>query len=811
MKRSASVVFLLLLTVLAWSPTGAAGQAPSAAPQEPSKPRDVPYKTSAPTRELRLGLVCYGGVSLAVYMNGITQELLNFVVASRAVEAGLAREDVPAGSTRAYYDRLAELAEESGVQTRVVIDSIAGTSAGGINGVILAKALAHDLPQDSLRDLWLDKGDIWKLLGGKFRGFFKITRLIVGLPFGKARPPLSGDSMFQWVHEALADMTKEDRGRSLMPPGHELRLFVTTTDYNGYPRHVAIGDPSAALEKNYRNVLVFSFLRDVDGKTLADQFGGKYDPVLAFAARATSSFPGAFPPINLENISKNVPGLDPALLGEVSTQFFRDYQLEKADVQKTFFIDGGVLDNYPFGPAIADIVGRPSAHEVKRLLLYIQPDPGKPPAGASGKTPSLVGTVWGGLSTINGYEPIVDDLQDVRRFNDRVQRIQDIIARSTPVISATLKNRAQLDPSQPLPAAAAVEDKTEVMDRMVREESPLLYESYFQIRVHSVVEQLATGVSRLCNFPADSNHGAFVAAAVDAWAKRRGIVGAKTDREIQEQFIQNLDLGHTRRQLRFVVNAVDQLYDSYGDLAPGRHPSRQELDDAKAAVDSLIKDLSEVIEADTLPDELTRAVAPLCGSVDPFGGGAPLPANAAAWADGHAQALDGIYDQLVTLVVERRGRVRRDLHEEFRRRTLAWEPAAREKVLVYYLGFPWWDALVYPLRVLGDVGELEDIAVYRVSPDDATALGGGIAAEKLKGVALGHFAAFFARDKRENDYLWGRLDGAERILTLLQEGPPAKNQLRPAFEAILDEEQKGLPSTAPLMQTLRTRMAGWPE
>lgn len=807
MKRSTSFVILLLVALLVWGSTGATGQT-APAPQTARKALDVPYRTHVPTRELRLGLVCYGGVSLAIYMNGITQELQNFVVASRAVEAGLSREDVPAGSTRAYFDSLVESARTTGVQTRVVIDSIAGTSAGGINGVILAKALAHDLPQDSLRDLWLEKGDIWKLLGGKFRGFFKIAGMIAGLPFGKARPPLSGDSMFQWVHEALADMSKADRGGSLMPPGHELRLFVTTTDYNGYPRHVAIGDPSAALEKDYRNVLAFSFLRDVDGKTLADQFGSKYDPVLAFAARATSSFPGAFPPINLENISKNVPGLDPKLLGEVSSQFFRDYELEKADVQKTFFIDGGVLDNYPFGPAIADIIGRPSAHEVKRLLLYIQPDPGKPPAGASGKTPSLVGTVWGGLSTINGYEPIVDDLQNVRRFNERVQRIQDIIERSTPVITASLKKNAQLDPSQPLPAAAAVEDKTEIMDRLVRQESPLLYESYFQIRVHSVVEQLATGVSRLCDFPGESNHGAFITAAVGSWARRRGILGASADRDVQEQFVQDLDLGHTRRQLRFVVNAVDQLYD---ELTPGRHPDREELDSAKAAVDSLIKDLSEVIEADTLPDGLTRSVAQLCGSVDPFVGGATLPANAASWADGHAQALDGIYDQLVELVRDRRGRVRRNLHEEFRQRTLDWDPAAREKVLVYYLGFPQWDALVYPLRVLGDVGELEDIAVYRVSPDDATALGGGTAAEKLKGVALGHFAAFFARDKRENDYLWGRLDAAERILTLLQEGAPAKSQLRPAFVAILDEEQKGLPTTAPLIQTLRSRMAGWPE
>ena len=40
-----------------------------------------------PERELRLALVCYGGVSLAVYMHGITREILKLIRASRAYHA----------------------------------------------------------------------------------------------------------------------------------------------------------------------------------------------------------------------------------------------------------------------------------------------------------------------------------------------------------------------------------------------------------------------------------------------------------------------------------------------------------------------------------------------------------------------------------------------------------------------------------------------------------------------------------------------------------------------------------------------------
>src|SRR5690606_26134356 len=42
---------------------------------------------AVPERELRLALVCYGGVSLAVYMHGITREILKLVRASRAYHA----------------------------------------------------------------------------------------------------------------------------------------------------------------------------------------------------------------------------------------------------------------------------------------------------------------------------------------------------------------------------------------------------------------------------------------------------------------------------------------------------------------------------------------------------------------------------------------------------------------------------------------------------------------------------------------------------------------------------------------------------
>ena len=116
-------------------------------------------------KELRIALVCFGGVSLAVYMHGITKEILKLVRASsvlhaiadraeRAQATFLAQRDAsdPEYDTEgAYFELLRELGRK--VELRVVVDIIAGASAGGINGTMLARALSHDLPMRSLRDL----------------------------------------------------------------------------------------------------------------------------------------------------------------------------------------------------------------------------------------------------------------------------------------------------------------------------------------------------------------------------------------------------------------------------------------------------------------------------------------------------------------------------------------------------------------------------------------------------------------------------------------------------------------------------------
>ena len=132
-------------------------------------------------KELRIALVCFGGVSLAVYMHGITKEILKLVRASSVLHAiadraersqsaffdRVDRDDPEYDTDAIYYELLRDIGRR--LELRVIVDIIAGASAGGINGTMLARALSHDLPMGALRDLWLDHADIAELLDPEAR------------------------------------------------------------------------------------------------------------------------------------------------------------------------------------------------------------------------------------------------------------------------------------------------------------------------------------------------------------------------------------------------------------------------------------------------------------------------------------------------------------------------------------------------------------------------------------------------------------------------------------------------------------------
>src|SRR3546814_11990842 len=73
----------------------------------------------------------------------------------------------------------------------------------------------------------------------------------------------------------------------------------------------------------------------------------------------------------------------------------------------------------------------------------------------------------------------------------------------------------------------------------------------------------------------------------------------------------------------------------------------------------------------------------------------------------------------------------------------------------------------------------DPVKVDRIAPDDAATIRGGGAEATLKGIQFNSFGAFFSRTYRENDYLWGRLHGAERLIDILVSTLPQKLALPP--------------------------------
>ncbi|MBT6960983.1 MAG: patatin-like protein, partial [Rhodospirillaceae bacterium] len=280
-------------------------------------------------KELRLALVCYGGVSLAVYMHGVTKEILKLVRASRDRNS-----DSPAerGDIRDSEDVYAELlaALEPELDLRVVVDIIAGASAGGINGVILGRALAHDLDLDPVRAFWLTHTDVTELMNDQvqakpwhkilFRPFiwafmwsFRKTlsgdrefkkKLSIFLRSRWFKPPFDGTKLTEVLFDGMAAMgDPQSKSSSLLPDGLPLDLFVTITDFFGFTKETPIHDPPSVIEREHRQIIRFNYRQWPPGTEHSD-FDRDNIPALAFASRATASFPGAFPPAQLEECDK---------------------------------------------------------------------------------------------------------------------------------------------------------------------------------------------------------------------------------------------------------------------------------------------------------------------------------------------------------------------------------------------------------------------------------------------------------------------------------------------------------------------------
>lgn len=820
--------------------------AQSANPTTTNQSPPVDYK-----QEVRFAVVMYGGVSLAIYINGIAQEMLRWV-RSTAKSANKNVALLPNNSspdcelslsgTERVYRKLSyilaarrtgeetaaellenaeqSLADNATIRTRFVVDIVSGTSAGGINGIFLGKALANGQDMSGLENLWVKEGDVRTLINDK--------KSVEG-PVVLHDPPaslLSSQRMYFELLKAFDSM--EATGASSASFVDELDLFVTTTDLSGVTLPIRLSD-GVVYERRHRNVLRFVYSNiDNDKAKERNDFEAKFNPFLAYAARCTSAFPAAFEPMCLCDTDAILKGYLPYANNENCRsdssdwqRFYKDY-LNPAGVNtvkfpRRPFADGGYLDNKPFTYATEAVARRQADLLITRKLIYIEPSPEHPEEEPDlDRKPDAIENVSAALLSLPRYETIREDLQRVREHNRLVERVNSILKSvDTDKKEGTARKTKSF-----------TDDEWSKLDlAQVVTEKGIGYVAYHRLDIHSVSDDLAKLVTRVAGFDEESDFFMIIRSLVGEWR-------AKSYREHGEgkpslnQFLFEFNLNYPMRRINFLRTKISDLAEKYGNdqdaqnklleikkvlnqaykdlrgtarqlrsrqkpATPGATTAESEPSPAYEAIQNLKKKLAEETWKQ-LPEDvrstITDPVLEYFLGVQSNGGKITGGSTIKDHCDAQArklladQDILALFKPIAEALKEQIGPVKKNADDACRKalgiedkasddqaKPPSTDVESHEYLGYYYQNYDEYDRIIFPIIYGTEIGEAAKVDIIRISPEDATALINEreTGCYKLAGTALGHFGAFLDPLWRRNDIMWGRLDGAERIITAL--------------------------------------------
>jgi hypothetical protein len=326
--------------------------------------------------------------------------------------------------------------------------------------------------------------------------------------------------------------------------------------------------------------------------------------------------------------------------------------------------------------------------------------------------------------------------------------------------------------------------------------------------------------------PARSPLSRLVAQIIDAWAVRKQIVYQSADRrglEFETQtgdsfpawvnYLLAFDVKYRQRRLHFLIEGQNRLYQ----LIDQEHFAAfdpQLVDRLKRQFYDRLDELRRRERADFYSEEVHKLVAEIFPSTPSIGQIEHVEAYASDFVDRHGDRIDVLIERLSAEIDLKASTTDLD-HLLASLDPSQWHPDARREVLINYLGFPFWDVLTFPITSAREFGELREILIDRVSPNDARTLKGFQGIESLKGIGFGHFAAFLSRTYRENDYLLGRLHALDRLIDIVCDAAgldPTKQPVdvlalkKRGFGHILDVEEKNLTHSKALIAALRQRI-----
>ena len=782
-------------------------------------------------KELRIGLVLYGGVSLAVYMNGVVTEMWN------ALRASVARDpDVTAaaGTANVYRKLMDDLRRrEDCDDLRIVVDTIAGTSAGGVNGVVLGKAIATGADASVLNTTWIEKAGIeelaapppgrapwWLRLGDTalallHSDFRKLRRRFdetpgIGWAWARdhiyslftsdnpGRTPLCGDYFTRMIASTLEEMTDGYAGPKLIPPGGQLDLVLTRTDLYGWPRHLPVDARfhDELLETAHAHQMRFRFHRTLGRPRQGDDLDFKDDFGLTYAARTTAGFPLAFAPVGYctaaESFTQARHGETFPDQDKFAARHLPEHNLAAYKAATAWMVDGGILDNKPFSAAIRLIEEKPADRLVYRTLMYIEPDPaladspGPAPMPLPREMPSL-------LYKLFRHEPILADLHTVATRNRLVERLRNI-ADAAEAHGGRIMRAALAETPHDLERL-----RTTANDHLRTGNNPS-YPGYTVLKARRAAETLAGSISEALGYPHVSRHGYFVRQVVRGYFREQGAFArpeydtetrAYSSNSSQSALLKAFDVPYRLRRLRYLVRVAN---DQYG----RRDMSAETVDTLKGSLMRVTLTFDELTEwVHGQGDEVRKRLHQDVGvDLDTY-----IRGYAGDLSELDSDGFPGI-DSLCGWIRAHFIQTMNEQGEAVRHAISKLQGPLHDRIAKAYVVYPMIDSAIFPMMDSAGVRDLSTTRVIRISPHDAKSLSGD--PYRLKCRELGAFAGFLRRDAREHDLLWGRLDGAERLVDLIIAAACGDNRTLPdeilrlrtmalnaAIEAILEESERG--------------------